>query len=214
MTPLPAGASWLYHLTSLDNLRGILDRRGLWCKNELAVQSQDHRSVAFDHIQDRRARCFVPCGPGGPLPDYVPFYFCPRSPMLLVLHRGGVPGFTGSQRELVHLGLRLEALVSESLPFVFTDGHAAMAVTTFYTDLEHLGRLDWKVIAASSWANTPADPDRKRRKQAELLVHRFVPWQLVELIGVADQEIARRTADLLSGARPTPSIEVRSHWYY
>ncbi len=134
--------------------------------------------------------------------------------MLFVLHKGGVPGFTGSQRTLAHLAVRLEALAAEALPFVFTDGHAAMSLTSFFSDTESLGHVDWNIITGTSWANTPSDPDRKRRKQAELLVHRFVPWRLVELVGVCDADAARQGRDLLTAARFCPDVQIRPHWYY
>jgi len=134
--------------------------------------------------------------------------------MLFVLHKGGVPGFTGNQRSLAHLALRLEAVAAESLPFVFTDGHAAMSLTSFFSDRGSLDRVDWKVIEETSWANTPSDPDRKRRKQAELLVHRFVPWRLVERVGVYDSDAARQSRELLAGDPPGPDVQIRPHWYY
>lgn len=38
--------------------------------------------------------------------------------------------------------------------------------------LADLERLDWNAIRSRHWADTPEDPDRKRRKQAEFLALR------------------------------------------
>jgi hypothetical protein len=34
------------------------------------------------------------------------------------------------------------------------------------------------------WNDTPDDPDRKRRRQAEFLVHGALPWDSVEFLAV------------------------------
>lgn len=53
-----------------------------------------------------------------------------------------------------------------------------------------------------------------RRKQAEFLVHRFCPWEVVTRIGVLNQAVRRRVDGILGDhGAPTPT-EVRESWYY
>jgi ssDNA thymidine ADP-ribosyltransferase DarT-like protein len=64
------------------------------------------------------------------------------------------------------------------------------------------------------WADTPDDSDRKRRRQAEFLVHHFFPWNLISQIGVVNAEMKERVERLLTGAGHRPPVHVRQQWYY
>ncbi|UTW68357.1 DUF4433 domain-containing protein [Anaerobacillus sp. HL2] len=44
--------------------------------------------------------------------------------------------------------------------------------------------MDWDVMESKYWFDTDDDPDRKRRRQAEFLVLRHFPLELVLGIGV------------------------------
>ncbi len=83
----------VYHLTHIDNLASIIQSGGCLSFNQKQNQGIDHIDVAYETIQDRRSRTSVPCGPGGCLHDYVPFFFAPRPPMLYAIHRGYVKGY-------------------------------------------------------------------------------------------------------------------------
>lgn len=64
-----------------------------------------------------------------------------------------------------------------------------------------------------SWKNTQEDNDRKRRKQAELLVKDFFPWYLIETIGVYDKAHKEVVKQLL--VQPNdPIINIEPKWYY
>jgi len=64
------------------------------------------------------------------------------------------------------------------------------------------------------WKDTEDDPDRERRRQAELLVHDRVPWEVIEEIGVMDTRIKARVEELLSRTAHVPPVTVRPDWYY
>jgi hypothetical protein len=53
------------------------------------------------------------CHPGTKVGEYVPFYFCPRSIMLFLLHKGNHVDLTyrGGQRPIVHLEADLRTVV-------------------------------------------------------------------------------------------------------
>ncbi len=134
--------------------------------------------------------------------------------MLYALHKGQVESFQGDQRTLLHFVATAEAVQVAGLQFAFTDGHAAMAITQFFDDLNALARVDWEVVNSSSWGDTPNDPDRSRRKQAEFLVHRFCPWSMVEEIGVIDTGAKHRVEEILLSSNHRPRVVVRRAWYY
>ena len=134
--------------------------------------------------------------------------------MLYAIHTGGVEGYNGGQTEVVYLITSVNTVRRAGLPFVFTDGHAAMAISRQYTDPADLTRLDWPVIDANFWKNTEDDGDRERRKQAEFLVHDFLPWPLIRGIAVQTQPMADQVLALLAGQPYIPPVQVKPAWYY
>ncbi|HZT43803.1 MAG TPA: DUF4433 domain-containing protein [Chthonomonadaceae bacterium] len=204
----------IYHITHIDNLPGILAEAGLWCDNARKAKELDAIGIAHDHIKQRRARKNVPIGKKGTLADYVPFYFAPRSPMLYALYRGQVQGYNGTQQNIVHLTSSVEAVIQQTMPFVFTDGHAVMDFSEFFNDISDLSKVDWKIMKEIYWRDTNEDGDRTRRRQAEFLVHRFFPWSLVTEIGVMTDRANRQVMDKLQGADHLPQVVVRRDWYY
>ena len=109
----------IYHITSVDNLPGIIKEGGLFCDRD--AKNIQFVSIGHKRIKERRLRKRVPLGPGGVLADYVPFYFAPRSPMLFTINKGNVEGYTGGQEPIVHLVSSTEAVDAEELEWVFTE---------------------------------------------------------------------------------------------
>lgn len=204
----------LYHLTCVDNLPSILDWDGLAAYNCLQRAEAGHVDIAHRRIQERRARWRVPVGAGGTLHDYVPFYFAARPPMLYALCRGAVEQFAGGQERIVYLVTSVEAIHEAGLAFVFTDGHAAMAVSHYFTALADLEQIDWAVMRATLWADTEQDGDRKRRRQAEFLVHEFVPWTLFRGVVVISAAAAREVQAMFSARGIATPVRPRRDWYY
>lgn len=156
----------IYHITHIDNLESILSEGGLLAYNVMLETQTNYTNIAYENIQDRRATIRVPCGGGGVLHDYVPFYFAPRSPMLYTINRGNVKSYTQGQSTVIHLVSYVENIEVAGLSFVFTDGHAVMAFTDFFDDLNYLSAIDWDVMESRYWNDTNEDNDRKRRRQA------------------------------------------------
>jgi hypothetical protein len=208
------GTTLIYHITHKDNLEGIIARNGLFAQSVMAKDPVSYCNIAHSTIQDRRAQTPVPCGPGGDLHDYVPFYFAPRSPMLYAIYCGNVENCTAGQADIVYLVSSAETVAASELEFVFTDGHGTMALSDFYDDLESLGEIDWDVMKAVYWADTDDDPDRKRRRQAEFLVYRKFPWDRIEMIAVMNIKIKNQVEGIIpNGAKKHP-IRVKSDWYF
>jgi hypothetical protein len=201
----------IYHFTHLGNLARIVDDGEVRC--HMAAAAVVH--IADPSIKRRRATIRVPCGPGGVVGDYVPFYFAPRSPMLFRIHRGGVEGYEDGQRPLVYLCSTTERILIAGLRCVFSDGNAATRITRFYDDPDLLGRVvDWPLMQARYWSNTEEDGDRVRRRQAEFLVHRSVPLELIDSLAVIDDAVRSRVEALLPRERRTLLVHVRPDWYF
>jgi hypothetical protein len=51
-------------------------------------------------------------------------------------------------------------------------------------------------------------------KQAEFLVEECFPWELIELIGVINAEVAQRVVNIINKAGHQPDVAVKPAWYY
>jgi hypothetical protein len=202
----------IFHITHVNNLQGIIATGGLLCDRR--SQSVAHVRIGHQHIKDRRLKRAVPLIPGGTLGDYVPFYFAPRSPMLFAIHCGQVQGYARGQSEVVHLVSTAEAVDNLGLSWLFTDGHAEIHFTGFFDNLRNLDKIDWEIMRARYWNDTNDDPDRKRRRQAEFLVHDFFPWELVAGIGVYGQRTALAVEEALASSDHNPAVSIERNWYY
>ena len=171
-------------------------------------------STTQDFI-DRRATTKVPCSAGGYLHDYVPFYFAPRSPMLYAIHKENVDSYSGGQQPIIHLVSEAYTINSLKLKFAFTDGHAIMAYSEFYDDMSDLQSvIDWELMKSKYWANTPDDPNRKWRRQAEFLVYENCPWSLIQEIGVINKTIAEQVQLILTAFNIQIPVSIYQNWYY
>lgn len=204
----------IYHITNINNLTSILNSGGLIAHNTLQKTGINYTNIAHQNIQYRRTTTNVPCSAGGTLHDYVPFYFAPRSPMLYTIHRGNVAGYAQWQKLVIHLVSTAQAVQAQGLAFAFTDGHGIIGYTQFSDDLNDLGIVDWEIMKARYWDDTDDDNDRKRRRQAEFLVHQFCPWTLITEIGVINNTIMSEVIQILQSFNQQTPVRVYSSWYF
>ncbi len=204
---------WLYHITHLNNLPSILAQNHLLAHN---LVQHAYTNIAHQNIQTRRHTKQIPCCEGGVLHDYVPFYFCRRSPMLYAIHKGQVVGYTGTQQDIIYLLANVADLYQTDLPWTFTDGHAAMDLSDFYTEIKDLNQIDWDLMNAEYWHDTDEDNDRKRRRQAEFLVHQKFPWSYIRAIAVYSEQQKQQVETILNSSLNThkPRAVIRENWYY
>lgn len=62
--------------------------------------------------------------------------------------------------------------------------HAKRSLAGFYREDKDFDKIDWEVVRAKKWNNTPEYLDRKDRKQAEFLVRYHVPVSCITWLGV------------------------------
>ena len=205
----------LYHITHIDNLASIISSRALLSLHQMEQAGIQPRSIAYSHLQERRDAITIPIAPGGDLHDYVPWSFAARSPMLYTAWRGAL-GNDVRQSDIVHLVSDVRKVRELQLPFIFTDGHPLSSeLTTFFDRIDALpSTLDWDVLCAHVWRNTEEDADRKRRRQAEFLIHGAVPWSLVKGIAVQSESMRDRAASLLGMSTHQPKVALLPEWYY
>lgn len=206
----------LYHITHVDNLPSILADGGLWSDAVLAARGGPAAGIGMGGIKRRRLGLPVKCHPGDLVGDYVPFYFCPRSIMLFLIHRANHPELTyrGGQEPILHLEADLDTTVSwaegEGRRWAFSLSNAGAVYAEFRNRKDQLGEVDWAAVAATDFR----DARVKEGKQAEFLVHEFFPWHLVERIGVQSASIQNRVVQTVTGAANRPVVEVVPAWYF
>jgi hypothetical protein len=204
----------IYRITHFKNLETILKRDGIYAPNMTPNDGLAHMAIHHLSIQNQRACTLVPCGPRGTVHDYVPFYFGPKAPMLYSIYRNNVQDYSGGQKPVVYLVTFAQFIQSNGLRFVFTDGHAIMAYTSFYDDLSQLKNIDWSIIKSKYWNDTQDYPDRCRRRNTEFLVHEKVPWNSIKAIIVMDNGIADEVNSILSEFNSGVPVKVKRDWYY
>lgn len=207
-------STYIYHITHINNLSSILECGCLLSTTNLDTKQLKHVNIAHRSIQEIRANTNVPVPPFGVLHDYVPFYFCPRTPMLYTISRGNVEGYAERQSPCLHLVSTVQSVAQNGLSFAFTDGHAIVALSQFYNSIQDLQMLNWDIIRSKYWFDTLQNPDRKRRKQAEFLVYQQLPWDLVLEVGTENEDISREALRIIRGSNSSTRVTTRPKWYY
>ena len=204
--------AFIFRITHRDNLPWIVVN-GLHCANS---DSRDPNFVPIGNAEliGKRNTRGIPPPLGGTLSDYVPFYFTPRSPMLLNIKTGYNGIRQRRNEEIVVLVTSLPHLRKKNIPFLFTDRHAYLAAARFTDDLTKLNAIDWDILKASDFKRDNDDLGKMERYQAEALVHRHVPFDA--LIGVACFSDASKDAvnKILDGSPLADKALKKPSWYF
>lgn len=212
----PPADPLVYHITHVDNLASIVADRGLWSDAAMVARGGPAATIGMSGIKQRRLGLPEGGHAGLMVGACVPFYLCPRSVMLYVLHRGNHPDATykGGQAPIVHLEARVADIVAwvngQGLRWAFSLSNASAAYTQFRTDVGHLNELHWNAIQSNDWR----DPDVKEGKQAEFLVERFFPLSLVRRVGVLSMGVRHQVQSALATSAHRPRVDVLPAWYY
>ena len=205
-----------YHITHVDNLNSIVADGGLSSDADMVIRGGPKVGIGMTRIKEARLAKPMPCYPSEKVGEYVPFNFCPRSVMLFVIHCGNNPGlaFRDGQRSVVHLqfdlGQVLDWADSSKTRWAFTSGNARASYTAFHTSRHELDRVDWDAVANNDFR----DAFVQDAKQAELLVHHYVPWKLVESVGVRSAAVAADAMAAMADCGHEPPVVVERSWYF
>ena len=216
MTPVPAQPK-IYHITHVDNLAAIVREGVLVSDATMLARGGPSVTIGMSEIKKRRIEeIMVSCHPGTMVGDYVPFYFCPRSVMLYLIHRANHPdlNYREGQGPIVHLEADLHEVVEwaerKDRRWAFSLSNAGSYYVEIHDDLGQIDEVNWAAIAETDFRSS----DVKEGKQAEFLVHESFPWKLVRRIGVYSADIKARAEANLMHASHRPPVEILRHWYY
>ncbi len=210
----------IYHIVHKDRLQSIMDDGFLWSDAETRARASTGTTVGMMGIKDRRLVTDLGSRPGLTVGSCVPFYFCPRSIMLFLLHRGNHPEVTyrGGQEPIIHLMAEVPKTVTwaeeNNLQWAFTLSNAGSSYFEDRADLNCLDEIDWDAVKATQWSGNGVSRQIKEGKQAEFLVERCFPWDLVRGIGVRSESVGREVTRMMAGRDHRPTVKALPTWYY
>jgi hypothetical protein len=189
-----------FHFTLIENLPGILAEGGLFSK----VRAQDRMKgdLSDAGIQEARKARIVP-GTGRSVQEFVPLYFGFKTPMLSLRR--------DRNEDILYLRFPLDVL---GLPgAVFSDGNARDGMTKFFPleGIESLAVLDVATINRVNWAG---DDEKKRRKQAEILIPDRLDLKYLIDILCFSEATRQRAKNVLQGFGRSTAVLVRPGFYF
>lgn len=205
----------IYHIAHVDRLPSIVAAGGLLSDALVQAQALGGTMVGMNHIKQRRlTELQLASHPGLFVGACVPFYFCPRSVMLYLIHRRNAElTYQGGQTPIIHLQADLGAVVAwanaQPARWAFTLSNAGSYFFEDRNDLARLGEINWTAVQATNWSG-----GLKEGKQAEFLLEQHFPWHLIERIGVQSAAVYGQVVNTLPANGHRPTVEVLPDWYY
>jgi hypothetical protein len=207
----------IYHITHVDNLPRIVAEGCLVSDATIIARGGPAVVIGMSEIKRRRIELLeVSCHPGTKVGDYVPFYLCPRSVMLYVIHMANHPSleYRGGEGSIIHLEADLHGVIAwadrHERRWAFSLSNAGAFYAQFRAQAGQLKDLNWPHIQNTDFSRAEV----KEAKQAEFLVHEHFPWKLVSRVGAHSENVRRQVQDTLRGCEHSPLVEVRPDWYY
>ncbi|WP_031434357.1 type II toxin-antitoxin system toxin DNA ADP-ribosyl transferase DarT [Methylomarinum vadi] len=205
----------IYHIVHMDRLEAIIASGGLLSDAQIVSYNATGTTIGMNSIKQRRLQeLTLDNYPDLHVGECVPFYFCPRSIMLYLIHQANHPelAYRGGQAKILHLQADLYASVEwarqHQRRWVFTLSNAGSYYFEDRCDLAQLDELDWQAIQTKQWQSC------KEGKQAEFLMELSFPWQLVECIGVYSHSTYQQVMNILQEANHRPTTTIKPEWYY
>lgn len=221
----PPAAPKIYHIVHVDRLPSIIAEGQLWCDAEIvrrvAVGQALGTTIGMNSIKERRLNELeLSSHPGLRVGGCVPFYFCPRSIMLYLIHCANHAelAYRGGQGPIIHLEADLRDSVAwadqSRSRWAFTLSNAGAYYFEDRADLAQLDAINWDAVQTNRWAGNGISRSVKEGKQAEFLMEQAFPWQLVTRIGVRSQQVYGQVRAALQAAGHKPHVEIKRDWCY
>ena len=214
MTMLVPTEPKIYHIVHVDRLPSIIADGHLWCDARIMRHGAPGTTIGMNNIKQRRLANALHSHPGLHVGDCVPFYFCPRSVMLYVIHRRNPAlEYRGGQELILHLEADARRTVAwasrNKRRWAFTSSNAGSSYFDDYSDLTQLHKIDWDAVLANQWAG-----ERQFHKQAEFLIEHSFPWELISRIGTILPDTYRQVVESVRSSTHRPAVEIKPAWYY
>ena len=134
--------------------------------------------------------------------------------MLYLLYRSDHPelDYNGGQEPIIHfvsdMHKTIRWAVENNLKYAFTTSNAGSEYFRDYTNKADLDKINWNAVNTNNWQNC------REEKQAEFLIEKCFPWNLIEFIGVYSDIQLQQLSKILDNTEHQPQIAVKREWYY
>lgn len=206
----------IYHIVHVDKLASIAADGFMFSDRVMAQRPANGTVIGMNTIKARRMNELrLSSHPDLFVGNCVPFYFCPRSVMLYLIHRRNAElAYQGGQVPIVHLVADLYDVIAwaqaNGQRWAFSLSNAGSNYFEDRCDLAHLHEVNWSAVQTNQWSGNPT----KEQKQAEFLIERQFPWHLIEEIAVINQAVGQQAMQAIAGSARRPSVQIRPAWYY
>jgi hypothetical protein len=146
--------------------------------------------------------------------------------MLFVNYKAGIENAV-SQEDIVYIITKAQIISKAEIDYVFTDRHAIVDYAEFYNFLNDLNKIDWDLFFeeplkngySQYWHDQPfgTNPkwiNRKEIRQAEFLVYKSLPWNLVHCVATINDEVSSKVKTILSEYEKETNVLTRRELYY
>lgn len=204
--------AFIFRIIHRDNLAWILER-GVHCRSAPRVNPA-YVDIGNPELINKRNSRQLPMAPGGTLSDYVPFYFTPRSPMLLNIKTGHNGIRQRGNDEILILVSTLYKVRDHPLNFLFSDRHAYLQTAVFSSDLVGLSAIDWAILQNSDFKRDTDDLGKFERYQAEALIYQHMPIGALVGIACVNEAVAAQLRAQVAAAGADLKVAVTPGWYF
>jgi len=203
----------IYHIIHTDKLESVLTDGKLLSDSEIYKKKQSAGTViGISGIKRRRLEeltlsIYTDLHVG----DCVPFYFCPRSVMLYVIHMRNHPDleYRDGQQNILHFEFDLHNILQQKIQrWAFTDSNAGSRYFQDYNQISCLDKLDWDAITAVNWRHC------KEKKSAEFLIEKELSIHLCAQIGCYNKTICDKVKSILLVKKIPIPVNIKLDWYY
>ncbi|WP_439259438.1 type II toxin-antitoxin system toxin DNA ADP-ribosyl transferase DarT [Lonepinella sp. BR2930] len=207
----------IYHIVHMDRLASIINDGYLLSDAIISQRTNNGSMIGLNNIKNRRLTKTLSSYPDLYVGQCVPFYFCPRSVMLYLIHRQNPElMYQGGQEPIIHFQADFYQVVTWAnaqnppIRWAFTSSNAGSYYFEDFNSLDDLQEINWDAIKARYWS----EPAVKEGKQAEFLVEKQFPWHLIEHIGVYSNCAYNHVVNTLQKVAHKPKVEIIPGWYY
>ena len=211
----------IYHIVHVDRLPSIISDNFIWCDAAMVAQQKPGTAIGLNGIKRRRLyELTLESHPGLHVGECTPFYLCPRSVMLFLIHCANHEELTyrDGQGSIIHLEADLRQTTAwaseQGLRWAFTLSNAGSTYFEDRCDLRQLSEINWDAVRTNSWSGRGIAPFVKEGKQAEFLVENRFPWHLVERVGVHSDRIQAFVNRAMQNSNHKPAVARLPEWSY